>query len=194
MHTHEICIYYHSRSMQLIEILPKQLSAAKKSAIENIWTAEIPRKILIALSAEGMMNASALAKHIGHSMSTTHENLKKLENEGLIQTKIIYEKNKQRMITPTVLCVTKNSRTKEALQRFFQGLWVNSRKTQQIIDALNSKPDTFMTAEEISTKTGIPVDEVEILLNNWDSQLTRGVSGFLKEAPFEKKVLYKGKK
>lgn len=189
-----ICIYYNKRTEQIIEILPKQLSGEVKRDIETLWTQEIPRKILKTLSSEETYNASSLKRHIGHSVSTVHENLRRLEEAGLITTRVVYEGNKQRIVEPRVLCVTKNPPSKVLLQRFFQGMWTSSKKTRRIVEVLESNPDHYFSIEEMSTKTGIPVDEVELLLNNWDSQLTRGLSEFLKEPPFEKKVLYRARK
>ncbi|MFP4424115.1 MAG: winged helix-turn-helix transcriptional regulator [Candidatus Woesearchaeota archaeon] len=190
----EICVYYHQRTKKIIEILPTTIPSETKYQIEKSWTQDIPRKILISLSGKDNHNATSLKKEIGHSSSTIHENLKRLEESGLIETKVIYEGNKQRIIKSNVLCITRNSPQKSRLQRFFQGLWVDSKKTKKIIDFLNNNPTKYFTTHEIALKTNIPIDEVELLLNNWDSQVTRGLSDFLKECPFEKKVLYKGKK
>ncbi|MGM5488046.1 MAG: hypothetical protein ACQESG_03800 [Nanobdellota archaeon] len=190
----EICVYYHEKTQKIIEILPTNIPPELKYQIEKAWTQDIPRKILITLSGTDMYNATTLKKTIGHSSSTIHENLKRLEEADLIQTKVIYEGNKQRVIRSNVLCITRNTKQRSRLQKFFQGLWVDSKKTKRIIEFLNKNPTKYFTTEEIAVKTQIPIDEVELLLSNWDSQITRGLSDFLKETPFEKKVLYRGKK
>ncbi|MCB9362136.1 helix-turn-helix transcriptional regulator [Candidatus Woesearchaeota archaeon] len=189
----DICVYYDEKSEKILDILPHAIDTKVKFIIEKMWTQVIPRKILIALSSEEQYNASKLKQIVGHSMSTIHDTLRKLEDAELILTEVIYEGNKQRMIRPQLLCVTKSPKYRAQLKRFFQGMWVDTGKTKLVLDFLNLNHKKFFTVEEISARTKIPVDEVELLLTNWDSQLTRGLSGFLKEVPFEKKVLYRGR-
>jgi predicted AAA+ superfamily ATPase len=189
----ELCIYYNERSKKIIEILPRSLDANSRAKIQGIWQQEIPRKILLTLS-NNPLNLSQLKDQIGHSISTIHDYIKKLESLGLVNTEIIYDKNKQKILKSNILCVTKNPKYKTLINKFFQGMWVDSKKFQVITALLDKHPDKYFTYEEIANKTNLPVDEVELLISNWDSQLTRALSDFLKEAPFEKKVLIKSRK
>lgn len=188
-----LCIYYDEASEDIIDILPTNISPVVRSTIEGIWKQHIPRKIMILLSGVESTTAPGIKKEIGHSMSTLHENIKRLESEGLISSEMVYTGNKQRVIRSNVLCVTKNPKHKERMRRFFQGMWVDSKKTKQIIDFLRANPKKYYSAEDISVHTKIPVDEVVLLLSNWDSIFTKGTSMLLKEVPFEKKILYRGK-
>lgn len=190
----KVCVYYDKRTNKLIDILPNDTPPTLTQNIQRAWSQSIARSILIAISSEEKFNTSQLREKVGHSISTLHDTVKRLEDMGLLKTEIIYEGNKQRVIKPVILCVTKSPKHKAMLQKFFQGMWIDSKKTQKIIEFLNKSPDKYYTPEEIAVKTKIPVDEVELLLSNWDSQVTRTFSDFMKERPFEKKVLYKGRK
>jgi DNA-binding Lrp family transcriptional regulator len=190
----DICIYYDEKKGEILDILPKNLDAQKKNAIESMWIQYIPRKILLMLSGRENITAPQIKNEIGHSMSTLHDNIKRLEDADLIKTEMVYTQNKQRLINSNILCVTKSPKHKEKIKKFFQGMWVDSSKTQKILDFLNNDPNKYYTPEEISLNTKIPVDDVELLLSNWDSIMTRGVSALTREVPFEKKVMYKGKK
>jgi DNA-binding Lrp family transcriptional regulator len=190
---YNICIYYDEKKETIIDILPKNIDSEKKNAIEILWNQHIAKKILILLSQYNEMTIPKIKDTIGHSMSTLHEMIGKLEAEKLIKSEMIYTKNKQRIITSNILCITRNPKHTEKIKRFFQGLWIDSKKTKKIVDFLNNNPQKYYTIEDISLETKIPVDDVELLLSNWDSLTTRGIKGLLKEAPFEKKVLYKGK-
>jgi DNA-binding MarR family transcriptional regulator len=190
----KICIYYNANNNQIIDILPKNISLKDKNDLEALWHQNIPRKILITISTQEQYNLIKLKEKIGHSTSTLHENIKKLEKKKLVTTKIIYEGNKQRIIIPNVLCITKNPKHKAIIKRVFQGLWVDSKNNKKVIEFLDSNPTKEFTIEEISFHTKIPVDDVELLLDNWESQATRAISNFLQKRPFTKRVLYKSSK
>jgi DNA-binding MarR family transcriptional regulator len=189
----KVCVYYDQKTDQIIDFLPNTISAELKASIRELWGQEIPRKILSILSTNDSMTAPKIKSEIGHSMSTLHENIKKLEDAGLIQTKMIYVGNKQKIIEPMAIFVTKNPKFKSAIQDFLsKGFWIDSKKLNKVIKILNDNPTKSFTAEELSVKTKIPVDEINSLLATWDSQFTRAFSSFLKEKPFEKVILYKG--
>ena len=59
---------------------------------------------------------------IGNSVSKLHENIRRLEDYKLIQTNMVYKEKKQKIISPMVLCVTKNPKYKTVLKKFFQGI------------------------------------------------------------------------
>ncbi|MEM4260446.1 MAG: hypothetical protein QXG00_04375 [Candidatus Woesearchaeota archaeon] len=188
------CVYYDQKTKQILDYLPKDMDLKVRKQIDEFWNQEIPRKILITLSEHEINSIPELKNFVGHSMSTLHDNIRKLENGGLIETQLTYVENKKRKIKPIVLFVTKNPKFKVSIQKFFQGLWIDSEKTNTIIHFLQKHSDRFYSAEEISAKTKIPVDEIEMLLSNWDSITTRTLSNIMMERPFEKKVMYKGKK
>lgn len=185
------CVYYDGQTDAIIDFFPTDMHADIKSKIVTFWNQEIPRKVLKELSMQNI-TMQELKSKIGHSNSTLHENIKKLEEAGLIHTEIIYEGNKIRVLSPKILFVTKNPEFKAKVQRFFQGMWVNAEHNKRVIDFLQDNPDKFFSSDQIAAKTGLPVDEVELILSNWDSQVTRALSDFLKSKPFEKKVLYRG--
>ena len=161
----------------------------------ELWAQEIPRKIMMFLSTEHDVTAPKIKQAIGHSVSTLHENIKKLEDAGLIETKMIYVGNKQKIIKPRVVFVTKNPVFKSVVKNFLaKGFWIDSKNSRKVIGFLQENHDRSFTAEQISAKTKVPVDEIHTLLSNWDSQITRAFSDFLKEKPFEKYVMYKGRK
>lgn len=186
----EYCVYYDKDTEEIRDFFPQDINPDVRNAIITFWEQEIPRKILKSIS-EGPLTMQELRKKIGHSNSTLHENVKKLEEAEMIRTSIIYEKNKIRQLVPRFLFVTKNPRFKMAVQRFFQGLWVDTEANKTVIAFLKEHKDEFWTAEEIASKTGLTVDEVELILTNWDSQVTRALSDFMKKKPFEKKTLYR---
>ena len=187
----EYCVYYDVQTSTILDFFPQEVPAELKNRIITFWGQEIPRKILKELSIKEL-TMQELKGAIGHSNSTLHENIKKLEEGGLIHTEIVYEGNKIRILAPRILFVTKNPEHKTKVQRFFQGMWIDSSKNKAIIDYLQDNPDKFFTTDQIAAKTNIPVDEVELILSNWDSQFSRGLSDFLRNKPFEKKVLYRG--
>lgn len=185
------CIAYDKRKGNIIDFLPIDINDKIKNNIMEVWNNEICREILITLSEKGEMTAPELKKEIGHSASTLHENIKKLSDKDLIETKMVYEGNKKKVIKSRVLCITKNPKSKEMFKRFFRGLFVDTKKNQKIIEFLKKNPGKYFSVEEIAAKTKIPSDEIEILLENWDSQITRSFKDFLKEKPFEKKTMYR---
>ncbi|MBN2881864.1 hypothetical protein JXM83_07490 [Candidatus Woesearchaeota archaeon] len=190
----EVCVYFDKRSGNILDFLPKDIDEELKTNIMLYWNQEIPRKILqfLCIEDEGV-TSPRIKEQIGHSMSTLHENIKKLEIVGLIKTSMIYEGNKQKIIKPRILFVSQNTTLTKSITSFLnRGLWVDSKRSQTIIDFLMNNSDKYFTPEEISAKTGIQVDEVITLLDNWDSTVTRAFSQFMKTKPFEKKVLYKG--
>ena len=133
-----------------------------------------------------------LRKKIGHSNSTLHENVKKLEDQELIHTQLIYEGNKIRVLKPAFLFVTQNPKSKAQIKKFFQGIWVDSETNKKVVDFLQKNKEEYFTAEEIAAKTRLPVDDVQLALSNWESTVTRALSDVTKQKPFEKKTLYKG--
>jgi DNA-binding transcriptional regulator GbsR (MarR family) len=185
------CVYYDKDDEDIVDFFPQGIDADLRNTIIAVWEQEIPRKILKTIS-EGDLTMQELRQRIGHSNSTLHENVKKLEEQGLIQTKIIYEGNKIRILSPVLLFVTKNAKFKTRVQKFFQGLWVDSDANTAVIAFLRENPDDFFTSEEIAARTGFSVDDVELVLSNWDSQVTRALSDFMKKRPFEKRTLYRG--
>jgi response regulator of citrate/malate metabolism len=188
-------VYYDKKTENIMDFLPSNLSDDRKNTIRELWNQDIPRKILLLLTKEEQLTAPKIKEHIGHSMSTLHENIKKLEMADLIEAEMIYEGNKQKVLKTKVLAVCKNDKLTERITKFLnQGLWVDTTRSNTIIDFLNKHPDKYYTPEEISIKTGIQVDEVRTLLENWDSQLTRGFSHFMRKMPIEKKTLYKAAK
>ena len=193
MQTPKYCVYYDKETEEIQDFFPAHIDADLRNTVINSWEQEIPRKILRALS-EGEKTMQELRKEIGHSNSTLHENVKKLEELDLIQTKLIYEGNKIRVLEPKFLFVTKNPSSKAQLKKFFQGLWVDGETNQVVIDFLQQHHQKYWTADEIAAKTNLPVDDVELALSNWDSKVTRALSDFMKQKPFEKKTLYRGKK
>jgi len=190
----ELCVYFDKRTYAILDYLPKEINESMKKNISLNWNQEIPRKILQLLCVEDKgITSPGIKQKIGHSMSTLHENIKKLEMADLIKTEMIYEGNKQKVIKPKILFVSQNTPLTRSITSFLnKGLWVDSRSSNKIINFLSKNPDRYFTAEEISVKTNIQVDEVTTLLDNWDSMITRAFSQFLKKKPFEKKVLYKG--
>ncbi len=191
----EICVYYDQKSEQIIDFFPNNINKGKESHIRALWSQEIPRKILKLLSVEQEITAPQIKAKIGHSMSTLHENIKKLEESELIETKMVYIGNKKKIITPNVIFVTKNPKFKSIIQTFLnKGLWIDSKKLNKITDFLDENPDKSFTAEDVSAKINIPVDEIHSLLATWDSQITRAASTFLKKKPFKKVTTYKSTK
>lgn len=189
----DICIYYEQKNKHIIDILPKNLNNKILSDIQKCWQRRIMREILIVLTKTEETTLSSLAKEINHSTSTIHENVEALERLELIESKISFKKKKQRIIKSKIICVTKNPKFKEKLKKFFQGIWIDDEQTKKIIDFLKENKHESFTAEKISAILQIPVDDVKLNLSNWDSPLTRGVSFYNKEPPFEKEITYRGK-
>ncbi len=188
----QYCVYYDKTTEEIQDFFPEHIDADLRNTVITIWEQEIPRKILRTLS-EGEHTMQELRKKIGHSNSTLHENVKKLEELDIIETKLIYEGNKIRKLHPRFLFVTKNPSSKAQIKRFFQGLWVDSEANKKVIEFLQENNNEYWTAEEIAAKTNLAVDDVELTLNNWESKVTRALSDFAKEKPFKKKTLYKGR-
>lgn len=187
-----ICVYYDEKKQYIIDIAPRELDPEVRSRLEEAWQQPILRQILILLS-EGVERLPDIQKRIGHSASTLHGAVQRLSDMGFLSYEMSYQGNKQKILASDVLCVTKNPKSKSAAQKFFQGLWIDSEKTNRIIEAMKSERK-WWTAEELSLKTKIPVDEIVLLLSNFDSLTTRSLSQFLKAPPFEKKVLYQAKR
>ena len=187
----EYCVYYDKDSEDILDFFPSNIDTDLKNTIIAVWKQDIPRKILKTIS-EGDTTMQELRKKIGHSNSTLHENIKKLEELELIKTNLIYKGNKIRCLSPRLLFVTKNPKFKATIQKFFQGLWVDTEANKKVVNFLQDNKESYYTTEEIATRTGMPVDAVELTLNNWESQVTRSLSDFMKKKPFEKKVLYRG--
>lgn len=186
-------IYYDKKSENIIDFFPNNLPETVRQTITEVWMQPICREILKLLSQQDQLTAPAIKEKIGHSMSTLHENINKLESLGLINAVMSYKVNKQKIIETNLLAISKNTKLTETITKFLnQGLWVDSARSDKIVDFLQKNPDVAYTVDEISAKTGIQVDEVQTLLDNWDSQVTRSFSDFLKKRPFEKRVLYKG--
>lgn len=187
----EYCVYYDKDTEEIIDFFPGNIDADTKNTIISTWGQEIPRKILRALS-EGAMTMQELRSSIGHSNSTLHENVKKLEELGLIRTEIVYEGNKIRQLQPKLLFVTKSPKFRTRITKFFQGIWVDGEANKKVVEFLQENSDDYFTVEEIAAKTDLTVDQVTIVLSNWDSQVTRALSDFMKKKPFEKRTLYRG--
>lgn len=189
------CAFYDKQSFKIKGFWPTNLDEDIKTSINVMWKHPIQRKILITLSENDALTTPELKAKVGHSMSTLHENLSKLETAKLIQTEMSYVKNKKKIIKPLILFVTQNATMSRKLKGFLnKGLWVDSKKSKQIIQFLNDNPNKYFSIPEISLKTKIPADEVTTLLKNWESQITRAFSDFMKPVPFEKKVMFKSKK
>ncbi len=188
------CCVYYDRNFRILDYLPINIDPEIKAAIDEFWSQEIPRKILLFLSEHEETTIPEIKNEIGHSMSTLHENIVRLEQAGLVETKITYIENKKKTIKPSVLFVTKNPKFKVAFRKFFQGAWIDSEKSKKIADFLQKNHEKYFTAEEISSRLRIPVDEIEMHLSNWESLTTRTLSNFLQPKPFEKKVMYRGRK
>ncbi|MBD3209213.1 winged helix-turn-helix domain-containing protein [Candidatus Woesearchaeota archaeon] len=188
----DICVYYDEKKGLILDISPRELPPEVKNNVEEAWTQPILKNILILLS-EGVQRLPDIQTRIGHSPSTLHAAVERLEQAGLITTKMIYKGNKQKVLTPNVLCVTKNPKSKIGIQKFFQGLWINSHKTNTIIKTMQDNKKKWWSAEELSLKLKMPVDEISLLLSNFDSPMTKALSHVLKEPPFEKKTLFRAK-
>ncbi|MFT4311614.1 MAG: winged helix-turn-helix domain-containing protein [Candidatus Woesearchaeota archaeon] len=190
--TQEVILYYDPKSEHILDFIPRNITLKHEQTIRELWSQPICREILKFLAKHEKTTAPAIKEHIGHSMSTLHDSIKKLEMGKLIKTTMIYEGNRQKIIEPTLLCVSKNDKLTENITKFLnQGLWIDTKRSNIIIDFLNAHPKQYFSAEQISIKTGIQVDEVQTLLDNWDSLITRSFSQFFKKRPFEKKVMYK---
>jgi hypothetical protein len=185
-----ICIYYDEKKQYILDVTPRELEPELRTRLEEVWASAIQRQILILLS-EGVNRLPDIQERIGHSPSTLHAAVQRLVDAGFIQAEMIYKGNKQKILASNVICVTRNPSSKVALQKFFQGLWVDSEKTNHIIGIMNAEPDRWWSMEELSVASHIPIDEIQILLSNFDSITTRAFSQFLKDAPFEKKVMYR---
>jgi hypothetical protein len=188
----QLCVYYDEKKQYILDINPRELDPEVRSNLEEAWSQPIQRKILILLSS-GVNRLPDIQKEIGHSPSTLHVAVQRLSEAGFVTYTMVYTGNKQKILSSNVLCVTRNPQSKIALQRFFQGLWVDSAKTKRIIKVMQSDKEKWWSPEELSVKTRIPVDEIALLLSNFDSPTTKALSEFLKDPPFEKKVSYRAK-
>lgn len=189
----KICVYYNKKTEELQNFMP-DISENEKSTISNAWEKIVFRNILKALSIKNNLNLSELKQLTNHSISTISDSITKLEKMGLVSVEIQYKEKKQKIIHSKILFVTENNKLKKILTQLLnQGIWINKEKSDEITKFLHANKDQYFSIEEISANTGIPIDEVKILLNNWESHITRAVSDFLKEPPFEKKILYKAK-
>jgi DNA-binding Lrp family transcriptional regulator len=188
-------IYYDKKNQTILELFPQNIPAQIKDTIQQIWSQPICREILKVLSEHDQTTAPTIQEAIGHSMSTLHENIKRLEQAKLITTEMVYTQNKQKILKTNVLCVSKNTKLSQTITQFLnQGLWVDTQRSKVIVEFLSKNNEQWFTPEEISARTGIQVDEVQTLLDNWESQVTRSFSQFLRATPFEKQSLYRGKK
>ncbi len=187
--------YYDEGSNTILDIYPPSTDPELKAKIIELWSQLIPREIMKVLTMEGNTTPSRVKEKIGHSSSTIHENINKLQDAGLIETQMSYAGNKQRIITPSVIFVSRNPTVRRAVNKFLsKGFWIDTKKSDQIISFLSNKAGEYFTPQEISAATKIPVDEIESLLEHWESPLTRAFSDLFKEVPFEKKVLYRARK
>ena len=192
MELQNVYAYYDPKTEKILDFLPHDLDDTIKANIINFWSQEIPKRILRVLSEHESMTAPRIKEEIGHSMSTLHENIKKLHDAGLIETKMIYEGNKQKVISPKVYFVTQNPTFTRVIKKAVnQGVWVDTEKTKKILSYMEENEGKFLSAEDVSRKLKIPVDEVATLLENWNSQFNRGISDFLKKKPFERRVFYR---
>ncbi|RME52018.1 MarR family transcriptional regulator [Candidatus Woesearchaeota archaeon] len=187
------CVIYHPKTKEILDFYPKTTPFSVQQSILTFWSQPIPQEILLALSGEQELTLSELKRRIGHSPSTLHDIVSKLEQAKLIKTEMRYEGKKQKLLFPCVFFITDTPPTKKKLKKLFQGLWIDTEKTKQVIAFLEKKPDRYFSLQEISAGTGIPLTEVEILLSNLESPITRTLSDFLKEPPFEKYTFYKAK-
>lgn len=192
--TRTLCVYFEKDTKKILDFFPAHFSGEIKSNLLSVWNQTIPRQILITLSDIEECTMQELKKTIGHSNSTLHENVKKLEDLDLIKSVIIYKGNKIRVLQSKILFVTKNPRFKRGFKRLFQGIWVNSGVSKQVIEFLAKNPEKYYSVEDLSAALKIPVDDIELELSNWDSSVTRAFADVFRERPFEKKVLYRGKK
>ncbi len=191
----EYCVYYEKGSEKILDYFPKSsLSTTMITNISVAWENPIYRKILKFLSSNNPARISDMKQKMNHSLSTLHDAVDKLEDMRLVKTKLSYEGKKQRFVYPRVLFVTQNAHLKRIFKSIInQGIWVDVDKTRKIIDFLKQNPKKFFSVEEISAKTEIPVDEVKVLLENYDSLITRAMSEAFKDVPFEKVTLYRFK-
>lgn len=187
--------YYEKNKETLIDFFPTNIKEEMKERIKKYWDQPVAREILKFLSKEEVTTAPEIKNEIGHSMSTLHENITKLEADGIISTEMTYNQNKKKIIKPNVMFVNKNSKLTGAITKFLnQGLLVDTKTSKKIIKFLDENKEKAFTAEQISVKTGIQVDEIETLLNNWDSIVTRAFSEALRHKPFVKRVTFQSSK
>ena len=188
-------VYYEKSRGTILDHFPASISHETQELIKKYWGQPVCREILKFLSKQEETTAPEIQEAIGHSMSTLHENITRLEADGLIMTEMVYKQNKKKIIRPNVMFVNKNSPLTERITRFLnQGLLVDTATSRKIIKFLDKHPDKAFSAEQISVKTGIQVDEIETLLNNWDSIVTRAFSEALRKKPFVKRVTYQSSK
>ena len=174
----QICVYYDEKKEYILDISPRGVDPEVRTKLEEAWNQPILRKILILLS-QGIDRLPDIQQEIGHSPSTLHAAVQRLSQAGFLTYKMVYTGNKQKILTSNVLCVTKNPDSKIALQKFFQGLWIDSAKTKRIIKAMQTNKTKWWTPEELSVKTKIPVDEIALLLSNFDSPRIRNCAAII---------------
>lgn len=190
----EIYVSYDKKTKNILDFFPTDTPETQKSTIAGLWKQTISREILLALSLHEELSTARLKETVGHSLSTLHENVRRLEEAGIVTTRMTYKDNKQKMLKTNVIFITDNPTNKQRFSKFFQGIWIDNDSAGKIISFLNKNPATYYTQEQISQKTHIPLSEVKIILSNLESPITRGFSEFMKNVPFEKKILYRAKK
>ena len=188
------CVYYDGKNEQIIDFFPNETDQAYRNRVWSQWSSPISRKILITISMYESLTIPQLKAMIGHSMSTLHDHIRRLQRAGLIETETIFVENKKIVLRPKILFVTKNPKSRIFFNKFFQGMWINNEKNERIIDVLRKNPTRHFTTEEIATRTKLPVDEVQMYLDNWESQVTRTLATMTEEMPFEKKTTYRFRK
>ena len=187
----QLIAYYEKKKETLLGFFPTNADPSLLERVQTYWNQPVAKAILKILSRDETSTAPEIKQEVGHSMSTLHENIAKLERDGLLTTQMVYSGNKKKVLKPEVLFVTKNSTLTSAITRFLnQGLLVDSKTGSQIVEFLHKNKDRSFTADQISARTGIQVDEVETLLDNWDSIITRSFSEAFKQKPFVKRITY----
>jgi predicted transcriptional regulator len=88
-------IYYDKKTETISEYFPKDLSEQVKQTILEVWAQPICKEILKLLTNNDEITAPFIQEQIGHSMSTLHDAVKRLELAELIDTQMIYKQNKQ---------------------------------------------------------------------------------------------------
>lgn len=183
-------VYYEKKKETILGFFPTDISNDLKEIIQSAWNQPVCRAILKYLSKEDQATAPEIKDAIGHSMSTLHENIARLERDGIIKTEMTYVQNKKKIITSNVLFVTKTSKLTRAMAKFFQGLLVDTKSSKKIVSFLDRNAGKSFTVEQIAARTGIDVDDVQIVLDNWESIITRTFEDALKPTPFVKQILY----
>lgn len=187
-------VYYEKKKETILEFFPTDIPTDIQEVILSAWNQPVCRSILKFLSKEEESTAPLIKDAIGHSMSTLHENISRLERDGLISTEMVYVKNKKKIITSNVLFVTKNSKITGTINKFFQGFLVDTKNGNKITKFLDRNKSKSFTIEQISARTNIPVDDVQVIMDNWESTITRTFSDAFKEKPYIKEITYRSSK